>query len=127
MTVQQHTDKTTTVQELKQLVDAFVKERDWSQFHDAKNLSMVIGTEAAELMELLRWAKSDEVDELVQKHKDEIAFELIDVLWACICFANKYDIDLASTLQKKSEINEERYPAAQARGKADKYTSYQKK
>src|SRR5438105_1634747 len=43
-------DATTTVAELRQLVADFVAERDWSQFHSPKNVSMALAIEAAELM-----------------------------------------------------------------------------
>jgi dCTP diphosphatase len=120
-------DKTTTIADLKEIVNKFVQERDWSQFHDAKNLSMVISTEAAELMELLRWVSSQDVDATVEKHREALSLELIDILWACLCFANKYNIDLSSMLQKKCAINAQRYPAEHARGKSDKYTAYHNK
>ena len=43
-------DTTTTVDELRRLVDAFVSERNWQQFHTPKNLSMALSIEVAELM-----------------------------------------------------------------------------
>jgi len=48
-------DRATTVAQLKRLVERFVRERDWEQFHTPKNLSMGLAVEAAELMELFQW------------------------------------------------------------------------
>ena len=48
-------DETTTVSQLRRSVQAFVDERDWSQFHSPKNLAMSIAIEAAELMEHFQW------------------------------------------------------------------------
>src|SRR6185369_16771769 len=48
-------DTTTTVQELRQAMAAFVRERDWEQFHSPKNLVMGLSVEAAELMEHFLW------------------------------------------------------------------------
>ena len=45
------TDNKTTLHELKQKLLTFTQERDWTQFHTPKNLSMSIAIEAAELME----------------------------------------------------------------------------
>ena len=45
-------DKQTTLNEIKELIDSFADERDWQQFHSPKNLSMSISIEAAELMEI---------------------------------------------------------------------------
>ena len=46
-------DQNTTIKDLKHFVEDFVQERDWSQFHNAKNLSMALAIEAGELMTLV--------------------------------------------------------------------------
>jgi len=48
-------DDQTTVDELRQLVEQFVAERNWHQFHTPKNLAMALAIEAAELMEHFQW------------------------------------------------------------------------
>ena len=48
-------DDSTTVAELRQLVEDFVAERDWSRYHSPKNLAMAIEIEASELMEHYQW------------------------------------------------------------------------
>lgn len=48
------TDKSTNVQELKEKVSVFVKERNWERFHNPRNLSMSIAIEASELMEIFQ-------------------------------------------------------------------------
>jgi dCTP diphosphatase len=40
----------------------FVAERDWAQFHDPKNLAMLVGSEAGELVAEYRWVRSEEAD-----------------------------------------------------------------
>jgi hypothetical protein len=42
------------IQELRK----FVAEREWGQFHDSKNLAMVIGSEAGELLAEYRWVSN---------------------------------------------------------------------
>ncbi len=61
-------DDSTTISELKNLVEQFVKERDWEQFHTPKNLSMAIAVEAAELMDLFKWYTPEES---IQKMSEE--------------------------------------------------------
>lgn len=51
---------------------AFVKERDWSQFHSPENLAKSIAIEAGELLECFQW--NDEADPA------RLAEELADVL-----------------------------------------------
>ena len=37
------------------MLEAFVAERDWAQFHSPKNLAMGVAIEAAEIMEHFLW------------------------------------------------------------------------
>jgi dCTP diphosphatase len=39
-----------TLPELTAALRAFVAERDWAQFHDPKNLAMLVASEAGELV-----------------------------------------------------------------------------
>jgi len=48
-------DDVTTIEELKSTVARFSDERDWAQFHGAKDLAIGIATEAAELLEIFRF------------------------------------------------------------------------
>ena len=43
-------------------IRAFVRERDWEQFHDPKNLAMAVASEAGELCAELRWVPSADAD-----------------------------------------------------------------
>ena len=61
-------DKETMINELKSLIESFVDERDWKQFHSPKNLAMSISIEAAELMELFQWLSLDEAKEVMMKN-----------------------------------------------------------
>jgi NTP pyrophosphatase (non-canonical NTP hydrolase) len=40
----------------------FVAERDWAQFHDPKNLAMLLASEVGELVAEYRWVASDAAD-----------------------------------------------------------------
>ena len=41
-------DEQTTVSELKETVEQFVRERNWKKFHTPKNISMALAVEVAE-------------------------------------------------------------------------------
>lgn len=41
---------------------AFVREREWEQFHDPKNLAMALASEAGELAAELRWVPNTDAD-----------------------------------------------------------------
>ena len=112
-------DSTTTVGELKKLVDAFVAEREWQPFHDPKNLSASIAIEAAELMEHFQWLRSDQLDEVRKdaKKMEQVREELADIAAYLVSFATTMNIDLSSALEAKMKKNAAKYPAAKCRGR----------
>jgi dCTP diphosphatase len=115
------TDPTTTVGMLRERVAAFVAQRQWQRYHDAKNLSMSIAIEAAELMEHFQWARSDELSEVMaDPAAAEVADELADILAFVLALANATGIDLAAALERKMEKNELKYPADEFRGRYSK-------
>lgn len=112
-------DRTTTVGELRDLVQGFVDERDWRQFHDPKNLSMSIAIEAAELMEHFQWLENRQSEDVRNSAADmqQVREELADVLCFALAFANVLEIDIASALRDKIAKNAEKYPADRFRGR----------
>jgi NTP pyrophosphatase (non-canonical NTP hydrolase) len=112
-------DAATTVAELRTLIADFVAERDWSQFHSPKNVSMALAIEAAELMEHFQWltteASRQVVDEPVKLA--EIGEELADVVGYSLALANELGIDVAAAIQAKMVKNAQKYPADQYRGR----------
>lgn len=112
-------DETTSVAELRDLVDRFVQERDWGGFHDPKNLSASIAIEAGELMEHFQWLRSDQLDQV--RADDEqmkaVREEVADVFAYLLSFADTMKIDLASALADKMRKNAVKYPAAEYRGR----------
>jgi len=103
-------DSTTTVAELKEVVQQFVDERKWRKFHNAKNLSMSLAIEAAELMEHFQWLTTDEVLAGQQQDFNEIAAELADVTCYALAIANVLKIDLAQAVNSKMVKNRLKYP-----------------
>lgn len=97
----------------------FCDERDWSQFHDPKNLAISLQLEASEVLELFQWTKDNQLKE---GKESEISDELADVFYWLIMLANYYDINLTDALEKKMAENEAKYPVEKAKGKANKYT-----
>jgi len=116
------TDKTTTLEEIKNTCQKFVDARDWGQFHSPKNLSMTIATEAAELMEIFRWCETHASDHEAEKNRTKVEHEAADIFFGLMLLCNRCNIDLAKALQAKIKINHERYPVAKSKGKAIKYT-----
>ncbi len=109
-----------TFEKIQLRIKDFCIERDWSQFHDPKNLAISLQLEASEVLELFQWTK----DNLIKPDKEsEVADELADVFYWLIMLANHYNVDLLSALNTKMDKNEVKYPIEKAKGRADKYTA----
>ncbi|MGI9473571.1 MAG: nucleotide pyrophosphohydrolase, partial [Rubripirellula sp.] len=76
------TDDATTLSDLKRSVSDFVRERDWEQFHDPKNLVMAMTSEVGELADLFRWVDSQRSLELAKsaEYSSQVAQELADIV-----------------------------------------------
>ncbi|BCA80149.1 MAG: nucleotide pyrophosphohydrolase [Desulfuromonadales bacterium] len=117
-------DNQTTLQDLKEKMAAFVRERDWEQFHTPKNLSMSIAIEAGELMEHFQWLTVEQSKSLSPAALQDIGEELADIVIYALSLANTLGLDMADTVLAKMEKNIRKYPSDQVRGKAHKYTYY---
>ena len=113
-------DSATSVAALRAMVRQFVDQRDWSKFHSPKNISMALAIEAAELMEHFQWIDGAESRTPDSQKKVEIGEELADVLCYAMAIANELDIDIASTMSRKMELNRLKYPAEEFRGRYGK-------
>lgn len=110
--------KTSTMTDSQEIIKAllqFRNERDWEQFHNPKDLALAINIEAAELLELFLWKKSEEAD--IEKIKEELA----DVLAYTFLLAEKYDLDVKEIVLEKIKKNAEKYPVDKVKGIATKY------
>lgn len=119
-------DSQTTLQDLKERMARFVRERDWEQFHSPKNLSMSIAIEAAELMEHFQWLTVEQSKDLDAEALAALGEELADIVIYALSMANMLQIDLSETILAKMDKNSRKYPSDQVRGKAHKYTWYQR-
>lgn len=118
------TDDSATVAELKSRVLAFVRERDWEQFHSPKNLSMALAAETGELMEHFLWTTPEASQAIAQDpaRRGKIADEVADVVIYALEFANITGLDVAAAIEAKMAANAKKYPVEKARGRSDKYT-----
>jgi MazG nucleotide pyrophosphohydrolase domain. len=101
--------------EIIQLLRKFNQERDWEQFHDAKNLALALSIEASELNEAFLWKSPEEVD--VDKIKEELA----DVFLYALMIVDKYNLDVHDICMQKIKKNSEKYPVEKAKGVSKKY------
>lgn len=114
------------LESIKTRLRNFAKDRDWDQFHSPKNLSMALSAEVAEVVEHFQWLTEEQSKSLSEDKLEEVETELADTLIYLIRLADKLNIDLLPAANRKIEINEGKYPVSKAKGKATKYTDFDK-
>lgn len=105
---------------LKARLKAFVKARDWEQFHSPKNLAMALSVEVAELVEKFQWLTEAQSRTLSRKDRAEVSEELADIYIYLELLSDKLGVDLLAEAKKKLRKNERKYPVKLARGRATK-------
>jgi len=105
------TDKTTTVAEVKKFIQDFSDKRGWCKEQNAKDLVMALTVEAAELAEIFMWLHSNNADSVKEDDKEfqHLQEELADVFWYVCRICEHFNIDLATAVERKMIINEEKY------------------
>ncbi|MEC7769828.1 MAG: nucleotide pyrophosphohydrolase [Bacteroidota bacterium] len=105
--------------DIKEIIQELVKfrdARDWSQFHNPKDLAVALNIEAGELLENFLWKSPEKAD------PEKVREELADVLAYAFLMAEKYDFDIKEIMLEKIKKNNEKYPVEKAKGTAKKYT-----
>jgi NTP pyrophosphatase (non-canonical NTP hydrolase) len=105
---------------------AFYEERDWDQFHSPKNLVMDLAAETGELAEPFRWLTEEQSKNLDEKALQDVKGEIGDLFKCLIYLSYKLGIDPVEATYEKLEIMKKRFPVEACRGKALKYTAYEK-
>lgn len=100
-------------------INKFRDDRDWRQFHNAKDLAISINLEAAELLELFQWKNPEEV---IENKKDKLKEEIADVLMYTLMLADDLGLDPIEILEAKLKVNDQKYPEDKAKGSNKKYT-----
>jgi NTP pyrophosphatase (non-canonical NTP hydrolase) len=117
-------DHETHLQQLKNQIQKFCEERDWDQYHGAKDLAIGAVTEASELLEHFRFQTDDQVQAMLAdpQKRQEVGEELADVMFFLLRFSQRFDFDLSECVQDKMQKNSRKYPAEEFRGKNHKST-----
>ena len=102
------------LEQVKQRIDKFNKDRDWDQFHTPANLAKSISIEANELLECFQWSDSNYDIESVKE-------ELADVMNYCIQMSMVLGVDIIDIINSKMDKTEKKYPVEKAKGVSTKY------
>ncbi|MHB8397191.1 MAG: nucleotide pyrophosphohydrolase [Leptospirales bacterium] len=117
-------DEKTTIAQLGNMVRLFCEERNWDQFHSAKDLAIGVVTEASELLDKFRFKSEQETTEMLREldRREEVGDELADVLYFLLRFAQMNKFDLSTEFVRKMEKNAEKYPLNTSLGSNKKYS-----
>ncbi len=115
-------DRATDIESLRQAIREFSGERDWEQFHSAKNLAIAVSVEAAELLEVFQWLTADQSDHLSAEHRAEAKDEIGDVMICLLNLCNRLAIDPIEATSEKLAKVKLKYPVDKARGLSLKYS-----
>lgn len=93
-----------------------MRERDWEQFHNPKDLAIALNIETSELLELFLWKHDQDVN--IEKIKEELA----DVFTFAFNLSDKLKLDVFEIVMEKMKKNAEKYPVEKSKGSSKKYS-----
>lgn len=105
----------TDIEEITAALTAFRDDRDWGQFHNAKDLAVALNIESGELLEAYLWKNAKDAD--TEKVKEELA----DVFAYALLLADKYQLNVKDIVLEKIQKNAAKYPVEKAKGTSKKY------
>lgn len=111
-----------SLDDLRQQLRDFARERAWDRFHTPKNLAMALSVETAELIEPFQWLTAEQSLNLSVEQHEAVRQELADVLIYLTRLADVLKIDLLEAAADKLVINARKYPVDKAHGNATKST-----
>lgn len=94
------------IESLIKKIDDFRDERNWRQYHNAKDLAISLSIEASELLEAFQWKTSEEAWE---ENKENIKEEIADVLIYALTLCSELNIDVDKIVIDKIRKNGRKY------------------
>jgi dCTP diphosphatase len=112
------------LEDLLNKIQAFSDERDWSQFHTAKNLILAVSAEVGELAEVVQWKSDQEAVEYLKtsEGRSKLSEEVADVAIYLLRICQQQNLNFIDIMNNKIELNSIKYPVEKSKGIASKYT-----
>lgn len=94
----------------------FSEEREWTQFHNPKDLLLGIVEEVGEIRNLIKWEQNPEIlKKVLHDNKEEVKDNIGDVYWFLSLLANNNDIDIDEAIDEVISKNEKRFPLSETK------------
>jgi dCTP diphosphatase len=107
--------------DLLRRIRVFSHARNWSQFHNPKDLAISLSLEASEVLEHFQWKSTEEMQRHLAENGGKVADELADVLYWVLLMSDYFGIDLPAALDRKMTENEAKYPVEKTKNSHAKY------
>jgi len=92
-------------------IKKFCEERNWTQFHDPKDLLLGIVEEVGEFRNIIKWEQNPEViKKVLLENKAKVEDTVGDIFWFLSLLANSCDIDIDEAIEMTIEDNKKRFP-----------------
>lgn len=103
---------------------AFVRARDWEQFHTPKNLAAALSVEASELLEIFQWmtVADERRCQTDRELRRKIGKEMADVFFYLMRLSDVLGVDVEKEFKSKMRENARKYPVRASKGSSKKYT-----
>ena len=102
-------------------IKKFCEERNWSKFHNPKDLLLGIVEEVGELRNVIKWEQDPEIiQKVLLENKAEIKDAVGDIYWFLALLANSCDVDIEEAIDMTIKDNEKRFPVEKTK---DKHTN----
>lgn len=93
--------------EIVSLLREFRDERNWSRYHNLKDLAISLNLEASEVLEVFQWEPSDH--ELTGEEKERLIDEMADTMIYLIYMFDKLGVEPGEAIKKKISYNRLRH------------------
>jgi len=102
-------------------IKKFCEERNWAQFHNAKDLLLGLVEEVGEFRNIIKWVNDPEViKKVISENKEEVKDVIGDMFWFLTSLANVCEVDIDEAIKMTIEDNKKRYPVEKTK---DKHTN----
>jgi NTP pyrophosphatase (non-canonical NTP hydrolase) len=113
---------TPSLEDLIARLRQFNLDRDWSQFHTPRSVTLALTAEVGELASLLRWTPEIRRSDRSPDAHEAAAMkqELGDVFLTFLNLCESCGVDPLDAAYEKLTINAANYPVASSRGRAER-------
>lgn len=94
-------------------IKKYAQDRNWSQFHNPKDLLLGIVEEIGEIRNVVKWEQDPKIlQQVMMDNKEEVEDNIGDIYWFLALLANGCGINIDEAIEKVIESNEKRFPVA---------------